>query len=209
MSKTNAPFIIGIAGGSGSGKTTITKWLVEATNQSEAVLVISLDDYYADQKHVPVSERYKTNYDAPNSIDSQLLIKHLKLLQDGEIVEKPIYDFVEHTRSGETEMISARPIIIVEGILTFTFDELSDLFDLKIFVDAPADIRILRRLKRDVETRGRTIESVINQYIMTVKPMHDKYVEPSKILADVIIPGIGDNYHAIDLLANKIHSVLM
>jgi uridine kinase len=201
------PFIIGIAGGTGSGKTTVAKNIIQAL-PSEHVTNISSDDYYHDQSHLPMSERDKTNYDHPRAFEIELLVKHLKQLKKGHPIQKPIYDFPHHTRSTRIEEVSPTHIIIVEGILVFCFPELLEMFDLKIFVDTDADIRVLRRLKRDTEERGRSFDFVVQQYLDIVRPMHLEFVEPSKREADIIIPEGGENSVALDLLLARVREIV-
>ena len=196
-----SPMLIGIAGGTGSGKSTFADRLL-ALFPNE-ITVISYDNYYKPQDHLEFEERTKTNYDCPDALDTDLLVKHLRALQNGETVEVPNYDFKLHTRKAEMSRLVPSPIIIVDGILTFHDERLREMFDIKIFTDADADERILRRLRRDVNERGRDIDGVINQYLGTVKPMHGIYVEPTKKYADIIING-GKNKTALDIVAARI-----
>lgn len=200
--------IIGIAGGTASGKTTIAKRLKELAEPHGKVAMLRLDDYYKDMKHLTLEQRRQINFDHPDSYDIDLLIKHINDLQNNIQIQKPVYDFVYSIRSDETELVDPSDLIIVEGILAFCFPELLELFDMKIFVDTPDDIRFIRRLKRDMEKRGRTIESVVNQYFTTVRPMHHTFVEPSKRNADIIVPEGGKNEVAIDILSTKLRSLL-
>ena len=200
--------IIGIAGGTASGKTTIAKKLYETTSQVGSVSILRLDDYYYCMDHMTLEERRQVNFDHPDSYDTDLLIKHLEMLKKGQDIQKPIYDFVISNRSKETELVKASSVIIVEGILLFAIPELRKQFDIKIFVETPDDIRLIRRIKRDMRDRGRTIESVVNQYLATVRPMHETFVEPSKKFADLIIPEGGKNQIAIDFLETKILQLL-
>ena len=200
--------IIGIAGGTASGKTTVAKRLKKLAEPHGTVAMLRLDDYYKDLSYLPFEERRKVNFDHPDSYDFDLLISDIKHLLNGEAIEKPTYDFVQSVRAKETEHVEPGDVIIVEGILIFTCQELLDLFDMKIYVDTPDDIRFIRRLKRDINERGRTIESVVNQYLTTVRPMHLTFVEPSKRKADIIIPEGGKNEVAIDVLGTKIKSLL-
>lgn len=195
------PLIIGIAGGTGSGKTTLTHSLKDRFQ--DQVQVIYHDNYYKRNDHLTYQERTQLNYDAPQAFDSDLLLEHLKLLLAGQSVQGPVYDFTQHNRSDQIQLIEPRPIIILEGILIFVEPAIRDLCDIKIFVDTDADVRILRRLRRDVIERGRTIESVEEQYLTTVKPMHELHVEPSKKHADMIIPE-GVNLVALDMLFHRI-----
>ena len=196
-----SPMLIGIAGGTGSGKSTFASRLL-ALFPNE-ITVISYDNYYKPQDHLEFEERIKTNYDCPDALDTDLLVKHLRQLQNGETVDVPNYDFKVHTRKTETTHLVPSPVIIVDGILTFHDERLREMFDIKIFTDADADERILRRLRRDVNERGRDIDGVINQYLGTVKPMHGIYVEPTKKYADIIING-GKNKTALDIVATRI-----
>ncbi len=200
--------IIGIAGGTASGKTTVAKRLKKISDNYGKVAMLRLDDYYKDARDKTLEERRKINFDHPDSIDLELLLKHIDDLKKGKCINKPIYDFVYSVRSNETELIEPADVIIIEGIMIFTYPELLEQFDMKIFVDTPDDIRFIRRLKRDIEDRGRTIESVVNQYLTTVRPMHHTFVEPSKRNADIIVPEGGHNEVAIDLLSTKIKSLL-
>ncbi|WP_421082832.1 uridine kinase [Rothia nasimurium] len=195
------PLIIGIAGGTGSGKTTLTNTLIERFDGK--VGVIYHDNYYKRNDHLTYEERELLNYDAPEAFDNDLLVTQLKALIGGQTIETPVYDFSAHNRSDDTLIVEPQPIIILEGILIFVEPEIRDLCDIKIFVDTDADVRILRRLRRDVIERGRTIESVEAQYLTTVKPMHELHVEPSKKHADVIIPE-GVNLVALDMLFHRI-----
>jgi len=202
------PVIIGIAGGTASGKTTVAKKLYHESLKYGTVVVIRIDDYYFAQHELSMSERKKVNYDHPNAYDVPLLIKHLQMLQEGITIEKPTYDFKEYNRSVIVEEISPANVIIVEGILTFSFPELRNLFDIKIFVDTPDDVRFIRRLKRDMIERGRSVDSVVTQYLATVRPMHLMFVEPSKVYADLIVPEGGENKVAMDVLLTKIVDIL-
>ncbi|MGV3148970.1 uridine kinase [Rothia sp. 11273D007AR] len=195
------PLIIGIAGGTGSGKTTLTNSLLEKFDGQ--VGVIYHDNYYKRNDHLTYEQRCLLNYDAPEAFDNDLLVTHLKALIEGQTIETPVYDFADHNRSDETLIVEPQPIIILEGILIFAEPEIRDLCDIKLFVDTDADVRILRRLRRDVIERGRTIESVEAQYLTTVKPMHELHVEPSKRHVDMIIPE-GVNVVALDMLFHRI-----
>lgn len=195
------PLIIGIAGGTGSGKTTLTNSLLEKFDGQ--VGVIYHDNYYKRNDHLTYEQRCLLNYDAPEAFDNGLLVTHLKALIEGQTIETPVYDFADHNRSDETLIVEPQPIIILEGILIFAEPEIRDLCDIKLFVDTDADVRILRRLRRDVIERGRTIESVEAQYLTTVKPMHELHVEPSKRHVDMIIPE-GVNVVALDMLFHRI-----
>ncbi len=196
------PMIIGIAGGTGSGKTTLTKHLKEKFGSD--VSVVYHDNYYKRNDHLTYEERCKINYDAPEAFDTELMIEHISHLREGRSISCPVYDYSQHNRSDETVIIESAKVIIIEGILVFQNRRLRDLMDIKIFVDTDADERIMRRIQRDVCERGRAIESVINQYRTTVKPMHEKYVEPSKKYADIIVVGGGQNLVATDMLCTRI-----
>jgi uridine kinase len=200
--------IIGIAGGSASGKTSIAKRLKKSFEETNSVLILRQDDYYKDQSMMEMEERFKTNYDHPFAFDNDLLATHLYRLIMGEDVEKPTYDFVNHTRSDITEIIHPSDVIVLEGLFVLEDEHIRDLLDIKIFVDTPADVRFIRRLVRDVRDRGRTLDSVVNQYMNTVRLMHEIFVEPSKRFADVIIPEGGKNEVAVDLLNTKINSII-
>lgn len=198
--------VIGIAGGTGSGKTTLVKKLQQAFRNE--VIVVSHDHYYKSNSHLPLEERKNLNYDHPCSFDTEMMIEHIKMLKDGQGIDGPIYSFVEHTRMNETVRIEPCKVIIVEGILVFENKQLLDQMDIKIFVDADADVRIIRRILRDVEERGRSLEGVVEQYLSTVKPMHESFVEPSKRYADIIIPEGGFNAVAISMIIDKIRAIL-
>ncbi len=198
--------VIGIAGGSGSGKTTLMKRLVEQFGSDVAVL--SHDNYYKRHDELSFEERAALNYDEPEALDTSLLVYQLDQLRHGRAIDCPVYDFTLHNRSDETVCIEPRPVIIVEGIMIFVDEALRQLMDIKIFVDTDADIRLCRRIKRDVTRRGRTLESVLNQYKQTVKPMHEKYVEPSKRFADLVVPEGGKNRVALDMIEGRIQKHL-
>lgn len=207
IAKFRRPVVIGIAGGTGSGKTTVAEAIVRRIGP-EYIALIQQDSYYKDQSHLPMEERAQINYDHPDSLDTDLLIQHLKELLNGRPVEVPIYDFTTYTRTLYTRRVEPRPVILVEGILVFVEKALRDLFDIKIYVDADPDIRFIRRLQRDIAERGRTMESVIRQYLSTVRPMHLEFVEPSKRYADIIIPEGGFNTVALDMIVARIRSML-
>lgn len=198
--------VIGIAGGSGSGKTTLVNNLVESFG--DVITVLSHDNYYKRHDEMSYEERCLLNYDEPGAFDTSLMIYQLDQLRHGKSIECPQYDFTVHNRSDDTVKVVPKQVIIVEGILIFENEELRDLMDIKIFVDADSDIRICRRMKRDVNKRGRSLESVISQYQQTVKPMHEKYVEPSKKFADIVVPQGGKNQVALTLLEGHIRSYL-
>lgn len=199
--------IIGIAGGTGSGKTTVARTIATALPQ-EGVVSIEYDAYYRDRGDLSAEERAQLNFDHPDSLDTSLLVSHLSELKAGRGVNLPLYDFKSHRRMAETHRVEATPIVIVEGILVFVEPLLRDQLDIKIFVDTDADIRIFRRIRRDMEQRGRSFESVREQYYRTVRPMHLQFVEPSKRWADLIIPEGGNNRVALDLIIAKLRSVL-
>jgi uridine kinase len=203
LSETMAPLVVGIAGGSGSGKSTVAHKLAAAM-PPERCVTIEHDAYYRDQSHLTPAERAVINYDHPASLESTLLAAHLVALRAGRAVEIPIYDFANHTRRSNTRHVPAARVIIVEGILVFTEPVLRELMDIKIFVDTDADIRIIRRIRRDLEQRGRSFQSVRDQYYTTVRPMHLEYVEPSKRWADLIVPEGGDNKVALDVLLGQL-----
>ena len=205
MKKT---MVIGIAGGSASGKTSISRQLKEIFEDSASVSIIRQDDYYKEQSDKTMEERIKTNYDHPFAFDNALLAQHIQALLNGEMIEKPTYDFVEHNRSALTETIYPCDVIVLEGLFILEDEALRELCDIKVFVDTDADVRLIRRLKRDVKKRGRTLDSVIEQYSTTVRVMHERFVEPSKRYADIIIPEGGHNLVAIDLLITKISSII-
>ena len=198
--------IIGIAGGTGSGKTTITNKLVDKFGGD--VSVIKHDNYYKEHHDMAYEERSKLNYDHPNSLDTDLMIEHIKALKEGKSVECPVYDFTIHDRSNETVTIKPTKVLIIEGILIFQDKRLCKEMDIKIFVDTDADVRILRRILRDVKERGRSLDSVVDQYLATVKPMHETYVEPSKKNADIIIPEGGHNIVALDMVIDRVNAHL-
>ncbi len=201
------PLVIGIAGGSGSGKTTVANVILERVGEQH-IAYLPHDAYYKDLSALPHNQRTQINFDHPNSLDTDLLIQHVKQLINHEPIDLPIYDFKIHTRTTQTRRIQSQPVILVEGILIFVERELRDLFDVKIFVDTDADIRFIRRLERDITERGRSTESVINQYLSTVRPMHLEFVEPSKRYADVIIPEGGLNVVAMDMVVARIQELL-
>lgn len=206
MSK-NRPVVIGIAGGSGSGKTSVTNSIYEVFKE-HSVVVIEQDYYYKDQSHLEFEERLATNYDHPLAFDTDLLIDHINELLERRPIEKPVYNYAIHTRAEETILIEPKDVIILEGILVLEDKRLRDLMDIKLFVDTDGDLRIIRRLLRDINERGRTIDSVIDQYLNVVRPMHNQFIEPTKRYADVIIPEGGQNEVAIDLMVTKIKTIV-
>lgn len=201
------PFVIGIAGGTGSGKTTVARRIYESLGLGSAVF-LDQDSYYRDLSHLSLEERKQVNFDHPDSLDNDLLIAQLGELLAGKAIQKPTYDFAAHTRAEGTVRVEPRGIILVEGILLFVEPRLRDLFDLKIFVDTEADVRFIRRLRRDVEQRGREMGQIIEQYLATVRPMHFEFVEPSKRYADVILPRGGNNRPGIDVIAARVRERL-
>ncbi len=207
MKKRNTSLVIGIAGGTGSGKTTIADYILETVGP-EKIAFLPHDAYYRDLGGLSQEERAQVNFDHPSSLETELLIEHIQNLRNQETIQLPDYDFKTHTRTQATISIKPQPIILIEGILIFAEPELRKLFDLKIYVDTDADIRFIRRLKRDIDERGRTTQSVINQYLDTVRPMHLEFVEPSKRYASVIIPEGGYNHVALDLIVARIESML-
>lgn len=201
------PVVIGVAGGSGSGKTSVTRSISQRFTD-KTVLVIEQDYYYKDQSDLPLEERLNTNYDHPLAFDNDLLIEHLHELLRNKPIEKPVYDYKLHTRSSDVIPVVPKEVIILEGILILEDPRLVDLMDIKVFVDTDADLRIIRRLLRDIKERGRTLDSVIDQYIQNVRPSHLQFIEPTKRYADIIIPEGGQNHVAIDLMATKIENIL-
>lgn len=203
--KTMKSIIIGIAGGTGSGKSTFTNRLKEEF-QNE-VTVLYHDNYYRDQSHISFEDRKKTNYDHPDSIETELLIEHIRQLKEGKTIQCPVYDYTEHTRSDQVMTVEPKRVILLEGILVLADERLRDLLDMKVYVEADADERILRRVVRDVKERGRDIEGIVEQYLTTVKPMHYLYVEPTRSLADIVINS-GMNQVAFELVKNSIEKIL-
>jgi uridine kinase len=207
MNERQSPIVIGIAGGTGSGKTTVANVILERVGANN-IAFLAHDAYYKDLSDLPRAQRDVINFDHPDSLETVLLVDHLKGLTQWQVVDIPIYDFTTHTRTTQTQRMDPKPVILVEGILVFAEVSLRDLFDVKIFVDTPADIRFIRRLQRDIQERGRTVESVIRQYETTVRPMHLEFVEPSKRHADVIIPEGGFNTVAMDMVVARIEALL-
>lgn len=202
----NKPFVIGVAGGSGSGKSTVTRQVL-ATVGADMAAVIFQDDYYCDQTHLTPEERRQTNYDHPQAFDWPLMAQHVQALRSGQAIQKPIYDFTQDNRSQQTITVLPSPIIVIEGLFALFDAELRKMMSLKIYVDTAADVRFIRRLQRDMAERGRSADSVINQYLETVRPMHKQFIEPTKRYADVILPH-GANGAAIDIIATKVRSLV-
>ena len=198
--------VVGVAGGSGSGKTTLVNNLV--TRFGDQVSIVHHDNYYRAHDDLTYEERTRLNYDCPEAFETEMMVEHLHLLRQGRSVHCPVYDFTVHNRSGETVVIEPRPVILVEGILIFAEKALLDLMDIKVFVDTDAYVRLARRVVRDVESRGRTVRSIVDQWQTTVKPMHEMYVEPSKKFADVIIPEGGHNLVAMEMIENRVKAHL-
>ncbi|EUJ32807.1 uridine/cytidine kinase [Listeria floridensis FSL S10-1187] len=201
------PVVVGVTGGSGSGKTSVCKKIYDHFDDC-SILMLEQDFYYKDQSHLSFEERLETNYDHPLAFDTDLLIEHVKKLLNYEAINKPVYDYTIHTRSSEVIHQEPREVIILEGILILEDPRLRDLMDIKVYVDTDDDIRIIRRLLRDIKERGRSLDSVIEQYLTVVKPMHNEFIEPTKKYADIIIPEGGQNHVAIDLMTTKIAAVL-
>ena len=201
------PTIIGIAGGSGSGKTSVTRKIMESL-QGHSIVLIEQDFYYKDQSDKTMEERLKTNYDHPFAFDNDLLIEHIRQLMNRETVELPTYDYANHTRSSETITVEPKEVIIIEGIFALENEALRDLMDVKLYVDTDSDIRILRRLSRDIKERGRSMDSVIEQYLSVVRPMHLQFIEPTKRFSDIIIPEGGETMVAIDIMTTKIRTLI-
>ncbi len=202
----NVPIIIGIAGGTASGKSTFARNI--DLKYKDKLTILSHDYYYKDRPDLTFEERTKINYDHPNAFDTDLLIEHLKLLKQGKSIEHPIYSYTTHSRENYTEISNPSRVIIVEGILIFENKELRDLMDIKIFIDADSDTRLSRRIVRDVEDRGRSLANILEQYFTTVKPMHEQFVEPSKKFADIIVPQGGENTVALNMVFEQINSIL-
>lgn len=207
MDPTFQPYIVGIAGGTGSGKTTVAHALVERLPRGASVC-LAYDSYYRSRTDLSAEEREHINFDHPDSLETGLLNEHLKALRHGQAIEMPQYDFVRHLRKEESVYVSPHPVIVVEGILLLSDSRVREQLDLKVFVDTDADIRVLRRVRRDMDARGRTFEQVRDQYYSTVRPMHLQFVEPSKYFADVIIPEGGSNEIALDMVLTKLRSVI-
>ncbi|MEZ4271105.1 MAG: uridine kinase [Myxococcota bacterium] len=203
----NVPLFLGVAGGTGSGKTTIAHKIAEGLPQ-DSVVVIDHDSYYRDHPDLSLEERQLLNYDHPDALDNSLLIEHLDELRQGRAIDMPVYDFVSHCRSPRTRRVEPTPVVVVEGILVFVDPEMRKRLDVKIFVDTDADIRVIRRIRRDMQSRGRSFSHVREQYYRTVRPMHLQFVEPSKRWADIIIPEGGNNHVALDLVLAKLWHVV-
>ena len=201
------PIVFGVAGGTASGKTTVARMILKTVG-AEQVAYLPHDAYYKDRPDLPLAERTLVNYDHPNSLETKLLIKHIKQLVAGQSVQMPVYDFARHRRTEQTVLVDPSPIILVDGILIFTKRGLRELMDIKIYVDTDADVRFIRRLQRDMQERGRSLPSVIQQYLETVRPMHLKFVEPSRRYADIIIPHGGHNQIAIDMVVARLEAML-
>jgi len=208
MNEQLTPLIIGIAGGSGSGKTTVAQSILQQVGP-ERIAYLQHDEYYKDLSGLPPAQRAAINFDHPNSLETALLVKHIELLHNNQPAEVPIYDFSTHSRTNRTFTVQPRRVVLVEGILIFAEPILREMFDIKIFVDTDADLRFIRRLQRDISERGRTTDSVIHQYLTTVRPMHLEFVEPSKRYADIIIPEGGFNIAALDMVVSRIEKLLV
>ncbi|MBO0438769.1 uridine kinase [Candidatus Enterococcus ikei] len=205
--KNTQPIVIGVTGGSGSGKTSVSRAIFNHF-PNHSIMMLEQDSYYKDQSHLSFEERLTTNYDHPFAFDTDLLIEHLQQLINYDTIEKPVYDYVAHTRSSDIIIQEPKEVIILEGILILEDTRLRELMDIKLYVDTDDDIRIIRRIKRDMEERGRTLDSVIEQYLTVVKPMYHQFIEPTKRYADVIVPEGGENHVAIDLITTKVASIL-
>jgi uridine kinase len=201
------PFVIGVAGGTGSGKTTVSRAIQDAVGRRH-IAYLQHDNYYNDHSHLPPEARGKLNYDHPDSLDSDFMVEQLQQLRHGQPIDMPLYNFATHSRLAETQRIEPAKIILVEGILIFAERTLRKLMDMRIFVDTDADLRFIRRLKRDMEERGRSLDSIVNQYLATVRPMHMEFVEPSKRYADIIVPAGGHNRVAMEMIVSRIHTLL-
>ena len=207
MGSRNSPLVIGIAGGTGSGKTTVANAILQSVG-ADRIVYLPHDAYYRDQSEKPLEQRVKVNFDHPDSLETDLMIRHIHQLRAWQVIDLPVYDFTTHTRTRRSNRTEAKGVVLVEGILIFAEPELRKLFDMKIYVDTDADIRFIRRLQRDIFERGRTTESVIQQYLNTVRPMHMEFVEPSKRYADVIIPEGGMNTVALNMVIARIEELL-
>ncbi|HJA72989.1 MAG TPA: uridine kinase [Candidatus Limosilactobacillus faecipullorum] len=207
MSEDKRPIVIGVTGGSGSGKTTVSQAIYDNL-KGQSIQIINQDTYYNDQAMMTMEERKAVNYDHPLAFDTDLLIQQLDALRHNQSIEMPVYDYKEYTRSAKTVHVEPQDVIILEGILILDDERLRDLMDIKVYVDADDDIRILRRIQRDMKERGRTLDSIISQYLKTVKPMYHQFIEPTKRYADIIVPEGGQNHVAIDILTTKVRDVL-
>ncbi|MBO0422920.1 uridine kinase [Enterococcus plantarum] len=205
--KNTQPIVIGVTGGSGSGKTSVSRAIFNHF-PNHSIMMLEQDSYYKDQSHLSFEERLTTNYDHPFAFDTDLLIEHIQQLINYQTIEKPVYDYVAHTRSSDILVQEPKEVIILEGILILEDVRLRELMDIKLYVDTDDDMRIIRRIKRDMEERGRTLDSVIEQYLSVVKPMYHQFIEPTKRYADVIVPEGGENHVAIDLITTKVASIL-
>jgi uridine kinase len=203
---SNKPFVIGVAGGSGSGKSTVTRQVLASIGPEMAAVVMQ-DDYYLDQTHIAPDERHKTNYDHPDAFDWPLMMQHVKALRHGEAIEMPVYDFALHNRSSQTVTVKPAPVIVIEGLFALYDARLRKMMSLKLFVDTAPDVRFIRRLQRDISERGRSTQSVIDQYLETVRPMHKQFIEPTKREADVILPH-GANGPAVDIITTKVMTLI-
>ena len=206
--KLDKPILIGIAGGTASGKSSIAKILADSFSDTNSVKILKEDDYYKDQSNLTMDERKKTNYDHPLAFDFELMYSHLKQLLDNKCIEKPTYDFTVHNRSSVTEIVEPHDVIIVEGLFVLEEESIRDLLDIQVYVDTPYDVRFIRRMIRDVEERARELNNIVDQWLTTVRVMHEQFVEPSKKYADIIIPEGGSNTVGIDLLITKIDSII-
>jgi len=207
MTRKKPPVVIGVAGGTGSGKTTVAHVILERVG-AHRITLLPQDAYYKDLSHLPPAQRAQMNFDHPDALEMDLMVEHLRMLREWKPIEMPVYDFTTHTRRPETKHVEPNPVILVEGILVLADPRLRELMDVKLFVDTDADVRFIRRLKRDIEERGRTMESVIHQYLTTVRPMHLEFVEPTKRYADVIIPEGGFNQVAMDMVVARLGELL-
>ncbi len=201
------PFVIGVAGGTGSGKTTVSRAIQNAVGR-ERIAYLQHDNYYNDHSHLPPEDRGKLNYDHPDSLDTRFMVEQLQQLRNNQAIDMPMYNFATHSRLADTQRVEPAKIILVEGILIFAERSLRKLMDMRIFVDTDADLRFIRRLKRDMDERGRSLDSIVNQYLATVRPMHMEFVEPSKRYADIIVPAGGFNRVAMEMIVSRIHTLL-
>ena len=208
MAPSEKPVVFGVAGGTASGKTTVARTVLKSVGASQ-IAYVPHDAYYRDMPHLPLEERAGLNYDHPNSLETELLIEHIEQLLFGNPVRIPVYDFSSHRRTEETKLVEPSPVILIDGILIFTNAALRELMDIKIYVDSDADVRFIRRLQRDMNQRGRSLQSIINQYMDTVRPMHLEFVEPSKRYADIIIPHGGMNKVAMDMVISRLLALLI